>query len=124
MHPCLKCGACCAFYRVSFHWSETLQESFNVPIEKAAAITPHIMSMNGTNISQPKCESLLGDVGKSVRCVIYENRPSPCRNFSASYENGERNVRCDQARLSKGLHPLSLRDWPGTNRPDRPRRPA
>ena len=21
-HPCLTCGACCAFFRVSFHWSE------------------------------------------------------------------------------------------------------
>ena len=22
MHPCLTCGACCAHFRVSFHWSE------------------------------------------------------------------------------------------------------
>ncbi|HOC10952.1 MAG TPA: YkgJ family cysteine cluster protein, partial [Thermomonas sp.] len=22
MHPCLSCGACCAYFRVSFHWSE------------------------------------------------------------------------------------------------------
>ena len=21
-HPCRTCGACCAFFRVSFHWSE------------------------------------------------------------------------------------------------------
>ncbi|RBD09468.1 YkgJ family cysteine cluster protein, partial [Xanthomonas oryzae pv. oryzae] len=21
-HPCLTCGACCAYFRVSFHWSE------------------------------------------------------------------------------------------------------
>lgn len=22
-HPCLRCGACCASFRVAFHWSET-----------------------------------------------------------------------------------------------------
>ena len=21
-HPCLRCGACCAWFRVAFHWTE------------------------------------------------------------------------------------------------------
>ena len=33
-HPCLTCGACCAFFRVSFHWSEADPEMGGVvPIE-------------------------------------------------------------------------------------------
>ncbi|MBY0554061.1 YkgJ family cysteine cluster protein [bacterium] len=111
-HPCLSCGVCCAFYRVSFHWSETLAESHGVPLELTKSITIHKSAMNGTNQIKPSCVALLGSVGKSTSCGIYNNRPSACRNFKASFEDGLVNKDCETARLSKGLDCLTLADWP------------
>jgi len=111
IHPCLKCGACCAAFRVSFHWSETLTESYNVPVELSAKISPHIDAMNGTNQPKPRCVALQGVVSKSVACGIYERRPSCCRKFTASYEDGVHNSSCDEAREKWGLSPLTQRNW-------------
>ncbi len=86
-------------------------ESHHVPERLTEKISLHQSAMNGTNQKLPRCEALSGVVGKSVRCQIYENRPSPCRSFSASFENGEKDDRCDRARLNKGLLVLSLLDW-------------
>ena len=110
-HPCLSCGACCAFFRVSFHWSETLNESYGVPDALTEKISPHSLAMIGTNQKIIRCQSLSGFIGEEVKCKIYENRPSPCRSFSASFENGEVDERCDRARTGNGLSPLKLADW-------------
>ncbi len=111
IHPCQKCGACCAYFRVSFHWSETLPESFSVPIALTETISPHTLAMRGTNQPEPYCQALVGVVGENIKCDIYENRPEPCRTFLPSFEDGFQNDRCDQARLNKGLVALSLSDW-------------
>ena len=43
-----------------------------------------------------------------MSCGIYNSRPSPCRAFRYSYEDGgPREPRCDEARASIGLRPLS-----------------
>jgi Fe-S-cluster containining protein len=110
-HPCLSCGACCAYYRVSFHWSETLADSIGVPLELTKSISPHKNAMNGTNQKKPSCTSLRGVVGIATSCNIYENRPSTCRTFKPSFEDGIQNVNCEQARLSKGLEYLTVADW-------------
>jgi len=110
-HPCLKCGACCAAFRVSFHWSESLAESYNVPVEMSAKISPHIEAMNGTNQPIPRCEALQGVVTKSVACGIYDRRPSCCRKFKPSFEDGDHNSSCDDARAKWGLTPLFPADW-------------
>jgi Fe-S-cluster containining protein len=68
-------------------------------------------SMRGTEIASPYCASLEGKVGESVSCAIYENRPSPCRKFAASYENGLENLDCNRARAGKGLAALTLAQW-------------
>ncbi|MBC7370314.1 MAG: YkgJ family cysteine cluster protein [Bdellovibrionaceae bacterium] len=111
IHPCLACGACCAFFQASFHWSETLSESFAVPEIATVAAGGQRLAMKGTELRDPHCGSLKGTVGKSVSCKIYENRPSCCRDFSASYEKGKRDLRCDKARLGKGFRPLKPEDW-------------
>lgn len=111
-HPCQSCGACCAFFRVSLHWLETLPESYGVPLELTEKISLHQNSMLGTGHVNPSCIGLKGDVGKSVACSIYQNRPGSCRSFLPSFENGTRNERCDEARFSKGLTPLRPTDWP------------
>lgn len=110
-HPCLSCGACCAYYRVSFHWSETMAESHGVPIGLTNSVTPHQNSMNGTNQEKPSCVALLGTVGESTSCTIYNNRPTACRTFKPSYEDGIVNRNCETARMSKGLDCLTLADW-------------
>ena len=53
-----------------------------------------------------RCIALQGKVGQQVRCTIYENRPSPCRNFQAAYEHGIPNKRCNEARMAHQLKPL------------------
>lgn len=50
--------------------------------------------------------ALLGTVGEQVRCSIYDNRPSPCREFSCNGEVVEYNEGCDKARARFGLPPL------------------
>ena len=107
-NPCLTCGACCAFYRVSFHWSET--ERFlggATPSELTQRVTPHRAAMRGTQSAPPRCVALCGDIGKDVRCTVYEQRPSPCREFAASWADGRRSERCDRARAAHGLPPLT-----------------
>lgn len=111
IHPCQKCGACCAYFRVSFHWSEILPESFSVPEALTEKISLHQSAMKGTNQKNPRCVSLLGEVGQTIHCEIYENRPDPCRTFLPSFENGERNERCEKARTGHGLKILKLSDW-------------
>ncbi|MOA54716.1 hypothetical protein D3C78_1783840 [compost metagenome] len=50
----------------------------------------------------------MGEIGQAVSCSIYPNRPSPCREFDQSGENGLRNEACDRARERYGLPPLPV----------------
>ena len=110
-HPCLSCGACCAYFRAMFHWSETLPESFHVPEEMAENVSPHLMAFLGTSEFPPRCVALEGVIGESVKCGIHLRRASCCRDFVPSFEQGVKNERCDQARAAHGLKALSLEDW-------------
>lgn len=110
-HPCLSCGACCAQFRVSFHWLESLPDSFAVPIEYTYKLNEHRLAMRGVGQDLYRCAALLGNLGEHVGCSIYKNRPSPCREFLASYEAGVQEPRCDSAREKIGLQVLQERDW-------------
>jgi uncharacterized protein len=112
IHPCQKCGACCSIYRVSFHWSETLKDSYHVPADMTVKVSPHMTALKYQNPDNMRCKALEGKIGKSVGCKIYDRRPSPCRNFTASFEDGTKNLRCDEARAKMGLLPLTSEDWP------------
>lgn len=112
VHPCLSCGACCAFFRVSFHWTETNRESFGVPLAMTSQISTYVNAMNGTDQLKPSCVGLVGVVGTSTTCSIYEHRPGACRDFKASFEDGTANRHCEDARASKGLRLLDATDWP------------
>lgn len=105
-HPCLSCGACCAHFRVSFFWGECASAGGCVPDELVVQITPHRVAMIGTDAKPTRCISLDGEVGKAVACNMYEQRSTSCRDFEASWENGEHNPRCDDARAAHGLPPL------------------
>lgn len=113
-NPCLNCGACCAHFRVQFYWREAnpSDSSEAVPAGYWEDLTPDRRCMRGTGAKHhPCCLGLSGRIGVNAKCSIYANRPSPCRAFSASYVNGERNPRCDDARRAHGLKPLRPEDW-------------
>ena len=113
-HPCLRCGACCATFRVGFYLREAnVEENENaVPIELTEDVSPNLRCMKGTNVHHGnKCVALVGKIGEHAVCSIYKNRSSTCRNFKASYEDGVKNPRCDQARAKHGLKPLTKDDY-------------
>ena len=95
---CRRCGACCAFFRVSFYWAEA--PLHGLPEEFCEPLTPHLVSMAGTNRAAPRCCALRGEVGDPVTCLVYESRPSPCREVRPGDE------RCAKARAGHGLAPL------------------
>jgi len=112
INPCLECGACCAYYRASFYWAESdLAQPGGVPSELTEKLDDFRLFMKGSNGSNPRCLALMGIIGKKVHCSIYERRASVCRDFPPSWENGVHNERCDQARISWGLTPLSPEIW-------------
>ena len=121
LHPCQTCGACCASYRVSFHWREAeanLDDEFDrsVPQEFTEDLDMNRRCMKGTNAKHnPTCIALVGRVGESAHCIVYQNRPSPCRIFKASFEDGFENVRCDEARAKHGMEPLTKKAFSKRN---------
>lgn len=105
--PCTRCGACCAGFRVSFYWGEGEDAPGGwVPVQFTRQLAPHLRVMLGTDQRRPRCVALEGTVGESVRCAIYDRRPTPCREFNWHGENGEPNKRCNQRRVAAGLAPL------------------
>jgi Fe-S-cluster containining protein len=111
-HPCRQCGACCATFRVAFHWSEAEGcTGGSVPSELTEKLDPHRLTMRGTNAAKPRCIALHGTVGKATRCSIYMQRPSICHEVVPSWELGAISVQCDKARLAHGLPQLTPEDW-------------
>lgn len=112
IHPCQRCGACCASFRVAFHWSEAAPEAGGVtPAELTAPLDPHRVAMRGTFAQPVRCIALQGTVGAATGCAIYAQRPSPCRDLDASWEHGVHSPQCDRARARHGLAPLTADDW-------------
>jgi Fe-S-cluster containining protein len=65
--------------------------------------------MKGTNQKSPRCIALSGTLGEAVACTIYEQRPTPCREFEVWEDGGEVNVRCQSLRLANGLAQILAR---------------
>ncbi len=92
--------------------SETSPESYQVPIDLLVPVHENEYAMKGTDsLNRTRCVALTGTVGSGASCTIYENRPSACRKFEASFEYGVKEPRCDEARAAHGLLPLTLRDY-------------
>jgi uncharacterized protein len=106
-NPCLKCGACCANFRVSFYWGECDDaKKGGVPSGLTEKLTDFRVAMKGTNCPNPRCIALVGDVGKDVRCTIYEKRPQLCRDLPFPGAEGISAEKCDESRAAWGLKPL------------------
>ncbi|XAH26254.1 YkgJ family cysteine cluster protein [Xylophilus sp. GW821-FHT01B05] len=104
-HPCLRCGACCASFRVDFSVEELNQHGGPVPDGLAVELTDTLSRMRGTDHQPPRCAALTGTLGQAARCGIYEWRPSPCREFEAGSDA------CQLARRRHGLLPLADGPW-------------
>lgn len=112
MHPCLTCGACCAHYRVSLHWSEADPAlGGRTPVALTEPCGPHQLAMRGTWQARPHCIALTGVVGEQVGCSIYADRPAPCSDLQAAWEHGQPSSQCDRARQAYGLEPLTPASW-------------
>jgi len=96
---CRQCGACCAFFRVSFYWGEALQRA--LPESSIERVTANLAAMAGTNRPLPRCCALQGEIGRQVTCLLYAARPSPCRELQPGDE------KCNKARARHGLAPLT-----------------
>ncbi|MDA8163825.1 MAG: YkgJ family cysteine cluster protein [Desulfobacteraceae bacterium] len=111
-NPCLTCGACCAYYRASFYWAEASDATPDgVPVELTDKLNDFRRAMKGMSGGKPRCIALQGTIGERVGCTIYQRRSSVCRDFPASYVNGEPNPRCDKARAAWGLAALTPESW-------------
>lgn len=118
-HPCLSCGACCAFFRISLHWSEAEPDLGGVvPAELTEAYGRHQRAMRGTSAAPVRCIALRGEVGVHAPCRIYAQRPQVCRDLATSWEHGEASAQCDRARAAHGLPPLTPADFPGVESVD------
>lgn len=104
---CSRCGACCAAFRVDFHVTELGDgRSPGVPAALAVQVTATLMRLRGTDAASPRCVALEGEIGCEVRCRIYADRPSPCREFAPYAALGIGEPACDRARRRHGLPPL------------------
>ncbi|WP_067651510.1 YkgJ family cysteine cluster protein [Dokdonella koreensis] len=111
-HPCLRCGACCAVYRVAFYCTEAATTLGGpVPPELTVRLDRHRLAMKGAEGSDPRCGALAGTVDATAACTIYARRPSPCREPAPAWEAGRASPSCDRARSAHGLPPLKATDW-------------
>ena len=95
---CQRCGACCAHYRVSFYWAEGNDApGGQVPVELTEPLTPHLRCMRGTSSDAPHCVALQGEVGVSVGCSIYAQRPTTCHEVQVG------DAQCLKARAHHGI---------------------
>ena len=101
--PCQSCGACCARFRVSYYWGEAVPDGY---FNEANEMFRSLKSKNDLE-GRPRCDALKGEIGTSVACGIYKDRPTPCQDFRYSYEDGgPKEPRCDEARGKFGMLPL------------------
>src|SRR5690606_38784341 len=104
-NPCLTCGACCAYFRVSFFWGECASSGGTAPDGITVEVSPFHVAMQGTESKPARCVGLLGDVGCAVRCILYDQRSSTYREFEAYWVDGQHNAHCDAVRSARRLPP-------------------
>ncbi len=104
---CMRCGACCAAYKVEFNELNSAGQLENaVPLDMSIDLGNHKRAMKGTQGAHKRCIALQGKIGGNVSCGIYDRRPANCRGFAAAWEDGVINPLCDQARGLYGMVPF------------------
>ena len=106
-NPCIRCGVCCATYRVLFLRHELDSEPGGwVPVAFTEQTSERGVCMRGTIDRPRRCVALQGRLGVDAHCSIYEQRPSPCRDFAPDAGAGRGDAACGDARRLHGLPPL------------------
>ncbi|WP_153116790.1 YkgJ family cysteine cluster protein [Rhodocyclus tenuis] len=107
-NPCTACGACCAYFRVSFYCGELADGSGGiVPAELTRRISALLVCMQGTEKGRGRCIALRGELGQpGIACSIYAQRPTPCREFAPWLADGTPSPDCQRVRAFIGLPPL------------------
>lgn len=100
MSECVRCGACCACFRVDFSVYELDDMGGKVPSGLTVEVNGSMVRMRGTDHVPIRCAALVGKVGDKVGCGIYEWRPNPCREFEQGSDA------CQRARARHGLPAL------------------
>lgn len=100
---CQHCGVCCAYFRVSFYWTESLDRIDPNWVEPVNSVMACMKTASDPSFPDARrCVALEGELGKSVRCGIYENRPSPCKGVMPGDE------KCAKARGKFALPPVRV----------------
>lgn len=60
INPCMTCGACCAYFRVSFYWAEASDGGGTVPVHLTEPLTP-LFALHERH--EPKAGPLCGAPG-------------------------------------------------------------
>ena len=108
-NKCTMCGACCAIYAITFPDSEAdAEKGGRVPMDMTVAGGPLKRTMKGTDKGHKRCVALKGNIGNRVCCMIYDRRPSPCREFRAAWQENMTNDQCNRARAIYGLSPFDF----------------
>jgi Fe-S-cluster containining protein len=95
---CQRCGACCAYFRVSFYWGEADDApGGTVPVALTRPVNAHLRCMAGTEQRPARCVALAGEIGREVACTIYAQRSSSCQELQPGDE------KCLRARAAHGL---------------------
>lgn len=98
---------CCVHFRISFYWAEADDAPGGfVPAHLTEKLNHHLRCMKGSNEVPRRCTALAGEPGGHVHCTIYQNRPTPCREFPSHLDDGAPNPKCDELRAQIGLPPL------------------
>lgn len=109
-NPCLNCGACCSHFRVSFYHGELdYHPGGFVPDRLAEKVNDTFACMRGTKEGEGRCVALMGKIGESISCAIYENRPSSCRIYEVWKADGTPNEQCQELRKKIGIPLLQPR---------------
>lgn len=103
-NPCKSCGVCCNHFRISFYFGELdCQPNGFVPVDLTDKVNNFFSCMKGT-ISGGRCIALEGSPQDgNISCSIYNNRPTPCREFPVFMPDGNMNPKCNELREKFGL---------------------
>src|SRR5690606_8910932 len=94
---CLSCGACCAYFRVSFYWAEGI----HMPEHYTEPVTAVYSCMAGTNQTNPRCSALDGPIRQQVSCGMYELRSASCEEVQIADDQ------CNKARVARNMLPFA-----------------
>lgn len=89
-YDCNACGACCAY---AAEWPELRTEADRGP----DGPPPEWVEDEHVRWAGTRCAALEGEIGACTRCVIYAQRPSPCRGCEPGSQS------CHVARRHHGL---------------------